>query len=143
MEVIALLRVADDFGVDGLDRLAEASGINWHRWLSFWGCWPMSFLLIRADARRWVAPAASFLSAAIEGETSGGSQQESWVNLGITKGIQKNGSGELRPAPSYGWLDLGGAPAARGQEQTPADDERQPAHRGHEDPRMLFAQEAA
>src|SRR5262249_1662607 len=35
MEVITLLRIADDFAVNGLDRLAEASGINWHRWSSF------------------------------------------------------------------------------------------------------------
>src|SRR5262249_15502562 len=57
MEVIALLRIADDFAVDGLDCLAEPSGINWHRWLSLWGCWPMSYLLIRADAQRRVAKA--------------------------------------------------------------------------------------
>src|SRR5262249_18371604 len=40
-------------------------------------------------------------------------------------------------------IDLGGAPAARGEEQPPAHDEGQCAHRGHEDPRMLFAQKAA
>ena len=38
---------------------------------------------------------------------------------------------------------MSNAPAARGEEQTPAHDEGQPAHRGHEDPRMLLAQEAA
>ena len=49
----------------------------------------------------------------------------------------------IRPQPQAPGAPPHFPAAARGEEQAPADDERQPAHRGHEDPRILLAQEAA